>query len=105
MPSSSAKATAPAERGRLVTAERTARAARSASQPKLGAAGDATTFEMGSAEELLGSAGAATGAAGATMGAGRTMEGLLWAQAGAAIKTMAADRMKAAARTTRRPDM
>src|SRR2546428_12753009 len=102
MPSSSATATALAERERLVTTTRTATAARSASQPKLGATGDATTFEIGAGGELIGFAGEATEATGATMGAGRTMDGPLCAQAGAAVKTMAADSVKAAAKTKRR---
>jgi hypothetical protein len=102
MPRRSAKVIAPTERGRLETAERAATAARNASQPKPGAAGDATTFEIGADGERIGSAGEATGA---TTGTGRTMDGRLWAHAGAAVKTMAADKMKAAARTMRRPNM
>src|SRR2546422_1010875 len=96
MPRSSAKAKAPAERGRLAAAS-TATAARRASQPKLG--------EIGTAGTLIGCAGEATGAAGATMGAGRTMDGPSCAWAGTAAKSMAADSMKAATRSARRPNM
>ncbi len=95
-----------AKRERLETVVRAAAHARSASQPKLDATGAVTLNErLGDAERLTESARAGIGGTGATTGAGRTMDGFLWAQAGAAVKTMAADRMKAAARTTRRPDM
>src|SRR6266566_4270180 len=106
MPRSSAKARAPAERGRLeAAAPRMTTAARRASQPTRGATGDATSFEIGAAGELIGCAGEATGATVATTGAGRSMDGPSCARTGVAVRTMAADSMKAAPRATRRPSM
>src|SRR5438445_459984 len=98
MPRSSAKARAPAERGRLETAPRMTTAARRTSQPTRGATGDATSFEIGGAGET-------TGATVATTGAGRSMDGPSCARTGVAVRTMAADSMKAATRATRRPSM
>src|SRR5438876_524610 len=70
-----------------------------------GATGDATSFEIGAAGELIGCAGEATGAPVATTGAGRSMDGPSCARTGAAVRTMAADSMKATTRATRRPSM
>jgi hypothetical protein len=95
-----------AERERLEPAVRAAAHARSASQPKLDATGAGTLNERsGDAERLTESARAGIGGTGATTGAGRTMDWPLWAPAGAAVKRMAADSMKAATRATRRPNM
>src|ERR1700730_1954485 len=95
-----------AERERLETAERAAAPARRVSQPKLEAAGAATSNERpGDAERLIGSARAGVGVAGATPGAGRTIDVPSCARAGVAAKTMAADSMNAATRTARGPHM